>query len=166
VKRGLADDALARKSVSSMTQLNKKAAELMIEDGSIHAATDISGFGFLGHASEMIEGSGMEMIIYASQVPFFPGIQQLAENGILPGGLHRNKQFRLPMIDVVATCPAWLLDVFFDPQTAGGLLISLPSDAAEQLLEKMHQEGIAEAAIVGEVSAAAAEGGGVIRVLA
>ena len=163
LKGGLVDDALASKSVTSMTQLNKKAAELMIEAGNIHAATDITGFGFLGHACEMIDGSGMEMLIYASKVPLFPGIQHLAERGIVPGGLLRNKQFRLPMIDVAAACPPWLLDVLFDPQTAGGLLMSLPSAGAERLLARMHQEGITEAAIVGEVVASA---GGGIRVLA
>ena len=162
LKRGLVDEELAGKSVRAMTQLNKRAAELMIEVGDVHAATDITGFGFLGHACEMIEGSGLEMVIYASQVPYFPGIQQLAENGIVPGGLHRNKQFRLPMIDVAASCAPWLLDVFFDPQTAGGLLISLPSRDAERLLDRMHQEGITEAAIVGEVVSSVGE---VIRVL-
>lgn len=162
LKRGLVDNALADISVSSMTQLNKTAAELMIAAGNVHAATDITGFGFLGHACEMIEESGLEMIIYASQVPYFPGIQGLAEGGIVPGGLQRNKQFRLPMLDVAASCPSWLLDILFDPQTAGGLLISLPSDDAGRLLDKMHQKGITEAAIVGEVVAAA---GSPIRVL-
>ena len=163
LKRGMVEDELAAISVSSMTRLNKQAAELMIEAGNVHAATDITGFGFLGHACEMMEGSGLSMIISASQVPFFPGVQRLAENGIVPGGLHRNKQFRLPMIAVDSACPPWLLDILFDPQTAGGLLIALPADDAEQLLERMHQEGIADAAIVGEVVAAA---DGVIRVLA
>jgi selenide,water dikinase len=163
LKRGLADDALADKSVRSMTQLNKKAAELMVAAGNVHAVTDITGFGFLGHACEMIEASGLEMVIYATKVPFFPGIQKLAENSIVPGGLHRNREFRLPMIDVAASCPPWLLDILFDPQTAGGLLLSLPSDDAERLLVRMHHEGITEAAIVGEVVAST---GGGIRVLA
>ena len=162
LKRGMANDVLAGKSVSSMTQLNKIAAELMIEVGNVHAVTDITGFGFLGHACEMIAGSDMEIIIHASKVPFFPGIQQLAENGILPGGLTRNKQFRLPMIEVDHSCAPWLLDVFFDPQTAGGLLISLSADSAEQLLDRMHREGITEAAIVGEVASSA---GAVIRIV-
>jgi selenide,water dikinase len=163
LKRGMVEDELAAISVSSMTRLNKQAAELMIEAGNVHAATDITGFGFLGHACEMMEGSGLTAIIYASRVPFFPGLQSLAENGIIPGGLHRNKQFRLPMIAVDSSCPPWLLDILFDPQTAGGLLISLPSDDSEHLLARMHQEGITEAAIVGEVVAATES---MIRVIA
>ncbi len=153
VKRGLAGEALVAEAISSMTQLNKKAAELMIETGNVHAVTDVTGFGFLGHACEMIEGSNLQMIIYASRVPLFAGIQALAEKGVMPGGLQRNKQFRLPMIEVDAACPSWLLDVLFDPQTAGGLLISLPAAEAEKLLAGMHREGIS-ASLVGEIVAA------------
>lgn len=162
LKRGVADSALVQKSVASMTQLNRKAAELMIETGSVHAATDITGFGFLGHACEMVEESSLEMILYASRIPLFAGVKQLAEQGVMPGGLHRNKQYRLPMIKVDTACPPWLLDVLFDPQTAGGLLISVPSAVAEKLVEKMRKEGVTEASLVGEV-VASTKGG--IRVL-
>ena len=153
LKRGMADQALVEKSISSMTQLNKKAAELMTESGAVHAATDVTGFGFLGHACEMIEDSDFQMIIYASQVPFFPGIRELAEKGIVPGGLRRNQQFRMPMIEVADSCPPWLTDVLFDPQTAGGLLMSLPAKEADRLLGRLHDEGLTEAAIVGEIVA-------------
>lgn len=151
LKRGMADDALSAISVKSMTQLNRKAAELMLEVGGIHAVTDITGFGFLGHACEMMEESSLEMTIHALQVPIFPGIKELVEKGIMPGGLQRNKQFRLPMINVDDGCPSWLLDVLFDPQTAGGLLISLAATEADNLLTGMHRAGLTDAAIVGEV---------------
>jgi selenide,water dikinase len=151
LKAGMAESSLIAKSVNSMTTLNKMAAELMLEAADLHAATDITGFGFLGHACEMVEESDIGMLVYASKVPFFPEVQKLAEKGIMPGGLHRNKKFRMSMIDVDASCPEWLLDVLFDPQTAGGLLISLPPDQADKLLVKMHREGIGDAAIVGEI---------------
>ena len=151
LKRGMADNSLVSRAVNSMTTLNKRAAELMLEAAELHAATDVTGFGFLGHACEMVEGSNVGMIVYGSKVPFFPEIRELAEKGIVPGGLQRNKKYRLPMIDVGASCPEWLLDVLFDPQTAGGLLISLPPDQADKLLVKMHRDGIEEAAIVGEI---------------
>ena len=153
LKRGMADQALVEKSISSMTQLNKKAAELMVESGSVHAATDVTGFGFLGHACEMIEDGNLQMIIYASLVPFFPGVRELAEKGIVPGGLRRNQQFRMPMIEVADSCAPWLIDVLFDPQTAGGLLTSLPAAEADRLLVRLQSEGLTEAAIVGEIVA-------------
>lgn len=151
LKRGMVDDALSAISIKSMTQLNRKAAELMLEVGGIHAVTDITGFGFLGHAGEMMEESSLEMTIHALQVPIFPGIKELVEKGIVPGGLQRNKQFRLPMINVDDGCPSWLFDVLFDPQTAGGLLISLAATEADNLLTGMHRAGLTDAAIVGEV---------------
>lgn len=156
VKGGIADSSLVEKSVRAMTSLNKLAAELMAEAAAVHAATDITGFGFLGHACEMVEGSDTGMIVYGSRVPFFTEIKELAEKGVVPGGLVRNKKFRLPMLDVSSSFPEWMLDVLFDPQTAGGLLISLPSELADKLVEKMHQEGLAEAAIVGEIVASPA----------
>lgn len=153
LKRGIATPALVEKSIKSMTTLNRKAAELMSEVGGVHAVTDITGFGFLGHACEMIEDSSLRMIISASQVPIFPEIHELIEKGIVPGGLQRNKKFRFPLLNVSVDCPTWLLDALFDPQTAGGLLISLPPQEAEQLLARMHQENMAEASIVGEIVA-------------
>lgn len=155
LKRGKADASLTAESVRSMTQLNKKAAELMVEAGTVHAVTDITGFGFIGHACEMMEGSEMQMTISASCIPTFAGIRPLVEAGVIPGGLLRNKQFNLLKIQADPDCPSWLLDVLFDPQTAGGLLISLPAADADTLLVRMHQEGIAEAAIVGEITASA-----------
>ncbi len=151
LKAGLATEALVAKSTACMTTLNKKAAELMLEMPDIHACTDITGFGFLGHACEMIENSDRGMLIHASSFPFFPEIQELVEKEIVPGGLERNREYRAKLIEVDPSCPDWMVDIMFDPQTAGGLLIALPENQAETLIAKMHGSGIAEAAIVGEV---------------
>ena len=151
LKGGVADEGLVARSVKSMTILNKRTMELMTEMPDVHACTDITGFGFLGHTCEMVEGSDVGVQVYASAVPYFPGIRELVEMGVVPGGLYRNKTFRMNMIEVDPSCPNWLIDILFDPQTAGGLLISLPSEQAEALIKKMHAEGVEEAAIVGEV---------------
>ena len=161
LKGGEADPALVARAVACMTTLNRKAAELMTETAGVHACTDVTGFGFLGHALEMIEGSETGMRIRAAAVPFFPGIRRFVEEGTIPGGLIRNRQFREKQIEIGPDCPDWLVNILFDPQTAGGLLIALPEEAAEGLLRKMHAAGIAEASIVGEVTAAPA---GKIRV--
>jgi selenide,water dikinase len=151
LKGNAAAPQLLLKAVDSMTRLNKKAAELIVEHGGIHACTDITGFGFLGHASEMIEDSSVGLRINSAAVPIFNSLKKLVEEGFVPGGLYRNKDFRIAQIEAADTCPAWLLDVFFDPQTAGGLFFSLPALQAPILLEKMHHAGIVDAAIVGEV---------------
>ena len=151
LKGGQIDPQLLRKAVDSMTCLNKKAAELIMENGSIHACTDITGFGFLGHACEMVEGSTVGLRINSATVPVFNGLKTLVEEGFVPGGLYRNKEFRISQIEAADSCPAWLLDVFFDPQTAGGLFFSLPAELAASLVEKMHSAGIGGAFVVGEV---------------
>lgn len=151
LKGGQADPQLLLKAVDSMTRLNKQAAELIVENGGIHACTDITGFGFLGHAGEMVEGSPVGLRINSTAVPIFHGLKKLVEEGFVPGGLYRNRDFRIAQIEAANSCPAWLLDIFFDPQTAGGLFFSLPALLAPKLIEKMHQAGIGDAAIVGEV---------------
>lgn len=154
LKEGLAGAALVARSIDCMTTLNNRAAELMTETDDVHACTDVTGFGFLGHALEMAEGSGVGLRIDAAAVPFFPEIRSFVEEEIVPGGLIRNRTFCEKKILVGAACPGWLIDILFDPQTAGGLLIALSPGAAQGLLERMHAAGIDAAAIVGEVVSA------------
>jgi selenide,water dikinase len=148
-----ADPTLVERAVRAMTTLNRGAAELMTQMPEIHACTYGTGFGLLGHACEMIEGSDVGLRIEASAVPYFDGGRELVEGGYAPGGLYRNKDFRMPMIDVDPSCPEWLLEILFDPQTSGGLLIALPAGDAETLAGKMREAGIVDAAVVGEVVA-------------
>jgi selenide,water dikinase len=125
----------------------------MTATSGVHACTDITGFGFLGHACEMVAESGVGMKINAATVPFFNEIRDFVEDGIVPAGLHRNRNFRMSMIDRKTGFPDWLVDIFFDPQTAGGLLIALAADQAEGLAAKMRAQGLSDAAIVGEIIA-------------
>jgi selenide,water dikinase len=152
IKGGMADERAVAGIVESMSTLNRKAAELM-QDAGVHACTDITGFGLLGHASEMVEGTDVGMVIQAAAVPLFPGAKELAEMGMIPGGLHRNRDFRKNMVDIAGNVPQYLADILFDPQTSGGLLIAVPESKALRLLEKLHEENVSEAAIIGEVVA-------------
>jgi len=138
-------------AVTCMTNLNKKASETMIKAGDVHACTDITGFGLLGHACEMIEGSDVGFKINSAAVPVFKGVQELMETGFVPGGLYRNRDFQINKIVKEKSCPDWLFDVLFDPQTAGGLFFSLPANKAQNLVKKMRAAGIGDAAVVGEV---------------
>jgi len=140
-----------RKAVSMMTSLNKKASEMMVAASDIHACTDITGFGLLGHACEMIEGDTVGLRINSSALPVFDGVRDLMETGFVPGGLYRNRDFRIDQIVKEKSCPDWLFDLLFDPQTAGGLFFSLPADKAQNLVETMRASGITGAAVIGEV---------------
>ena len=152
IKSGVASARAEARIVKSMTTLNRKAAELM-QEADVSACTDITGFGFLGHAGEMIDGSDVGMVIHSAAVPFFPEAREYAEKGIIPGGLNRNRDFRAHMVTMAKTVPDYLADILFDPQTSGGLFIAVAPEKAEKLLASMHREGIPEAALVGEVVA-------------
>jgi selenide, water dikinase len=151
LKGGMVDEALIAKSITAMTTLNKTAAELMMETPDVHACTDITGFGLLGHVAEMIEGTDVGMMIFANSVPIFAEIRELVEMGLVPAGLYRNRAFRNAVVDIDPACPDWMVDIFFDPQTAGGLLIALAANQAECLISKMHACGVWEAAVIGEI---------------
>lgn len=152
IKGGMAGDKATAKIVKSMTTLNRTASELMQKVG-VHACTDITGFGLLGHAAEMIECTEVGMVIDSASVPFFPEAKELAEMGMIPGGLHRNRDFRKDMVDIRKKVPQYLQDILFDPQTSGGLLIAVPEKKASRLLERLHKKGVTEAVVIGEVAA-------------
>lgn len=150
LKAGMADDRSVAQSIECMSTLNKKAAELMTE-AEVHACTDVTGFGLLGHACEMIEGEDVGMVIYPSVVPLLPGTEDFAAMGLIPGGTIRNRDFRLSMIERAAEISDEKLLILFDAQTSGGLLVSVPEPKVHALLKRLHQEGVKEAAIIGEV---------------
>jgi selenide,water dikinase len=150
LKGGMVDEATIDKVTRCMATLNRRASELMQEIG-VNACTDITGFGLLGHGCEMIEGTEAGMAIDSAVVPYFPEAKGLAEMGLVPGGLHRNRDFRAHMVKISEQVPVYLTDIFFDPQTSGGLLISLPAKKATELIGLMHNEGINDAAIIGEI---------------
>jgi selenide,water dikinase len=152
LKGGMTDEATVARAISCMTTLNRRASELMQEAG-VSACTDITGFGLLGHACEMIEGTRVGMLIYADKVPYLAAAKELAEMGLVPGGLYRNRDFRAHMVEISNKVPAYLADILFDPQTSGGLLISVPVEKAPALIGRMRDEGINEAAIIGEITA-------------
>jgi selenide,water dikinase len=152
LKGGKASAVAVTKVRESMVRLNRKASELMMTV-EVHACTDVTGFGFLGHACEMIEGSDVGMIINSSEIPFFAEAREYAEMGLLPGGLHRNREFRRCMVEIGEEVPPFMQDILFDPQTSGGLLTAVPDNQVLSLLTRMHEEGIKDAAIVGAVVA-------------
>jgi selenide,water dikinase len=152
IKGNMADEGAVARITMSMSTLNLRASELMQAAG-VNACTDVTGFGLLGHAAEMIEGTNVSLVIESAAVPFFPEAKELAEAGMIPGGLYRNRDFRKSMVDIASEVPGYLADILFDPQTSGGLLIAVPAPKAPLLLDKLHQAGISEAAIIGEVVA-------------
>ncbi len=155
LKAGKASKQAVAEITESMAALNRKASALMLEIG-VHACTDVTGFGLLGHAAGMIEGTDAGMVINSAAVPVFSEVRTFYEMGYTPGGLKRNRDFRIGMVEAARGVPDYMMDILFDPQTSGGLLIAAAEPKALVLLERMRKEGITEAAIIGEVVASPA----------
>lgn len=150
IKGGLASALLVERVTRAMATLNRAAAEVM-QDFPVHACTDITGFGFLGHLAEMVSGSGFGVRIESAAVPVFPDTEGFANLGILPAGAHRNRDYRQKMIDFAPSVSRSLQDILFDPQTSGGLLISVSGPDAEPMRSALIEMGVQDASIVGEV---------------
>jgi len=150
LKGGMASEDSVRKIVESMTALNRKAAQWMQTFGA-HACTDITGFGFIGHALEMAMASQVGMVIQSENIRLFPEAVQYARTGLIPGGAHSNRQFFSCRVDVDPGVPSVLIDLLYDPQTSGGLFISLPSEQAERLVATLQEKENIDSSIVGKV---------------
>lgn len=150
IKAGEAKPRLVKKLTQSMATLNRAASEAMMAVG-VHACTDITGFGLLGHACEMLEDTEVGIVIDSKQVPFFPEAKKFVESGFVPGGMQRNRDFRKKIISIASSVPDYLQAVLFDPQTSGGLLIAVSKTKSSRLLKALHAGGVSNAAIVGEV---------------
>jgi len=151
IKGELASEEATTRVTRYMVALNRKPADLMQATG-VHACTDITGFGLLGHACEMIQDSKVGMEIRSALVPLLPEVAEFAQMGLVPAGTYRNKEFRSCMVKPAADVPVWMLDALFDPQTSGGLLISVSPQKAETLIKELHQANVKDAAIIGEVT--------------
>ena len=136
-------------ATESMAILNKAAAEVM-KNFPVNACTDITGFGFLGHTSELSVGSKKDIEIYSSKVPLLSDAAEAARMGLIPAGAYSNRNY-LTGISFEAHVAENIRDVLYDPQTSGGLLISVPEKEASDLVEALITAGVYSAAIVGRV---------------
>ena len=152
IKRGKAEAAWIRDAVRSMTTLNKAAAEVVTSSPGfeVHGMTDVTGFGMIGHAREMAIGSGVGMRIHASRVPLLEGALECVRAGYVPGGLKANRTFAESCVEYDAAVPEEIRTLLYDPQTAGGLLISVAEKDAERLVAALRNAGI-DAVEIGEV---------------
>ncbi len=146
----MVDEETIAKVTKCMVTLNDKASELMQEVG-VHACTDITGFGLVGHACQLARNSRVGINIRLASIPFFPEASEFAKRGLCPAGLHRNREFYSTVVKIANEVPSHLQDILFDPQTSGGLLISLHPGKAELLLDRLRQLGVEEAAMIGDV---------------
>lgn len=149
IKRNAVGAELAAIVTAQMAQLNKKASELMLRFDA-HAATDVTGYGLLGHALEIARASRVTIRIYSERLPLMPEALKLAEAGMIPGGAKANREFVQGHATIAETIDKNLVHVMFDPQTSGGLLISILEERAE-LFEQESEKQNVFAQLVGQV---------------
>ena len=151
IKKGKAEPAWIDAAVQSMTTLNKKAAEV-VQEGQfrIHSMTDVTGFGLIGHAREMALASDVSLELCASRIRLLDGALECVRAGYIPGGLKNNRDFAECLVGYNDGVSEELRTILFDPQTAGGLLISVAADDADRLVSTLSSAGVS-AAQIGEV---------------
>ena len=150
IKAGMASADLTIKATHLMASLNRDAAEIMSRFD-VHACTDVTGFGLIGHLAEMVCGSSMSVRVFSEKVPVIPEALEFASMGLIPAGAYKNREFRESMIGFAETVERSRQDVLVDPQTSGGLLISVGSVQADALVKALQDAGIGDTAEIGEV---------------
>jgi selenide, water dikinase len=150
IKGGLASGEIIENVTRLMAALNKDAAEIM-NDYPVHACTDITGFGLLGHLAEMVVDSNYGIEIWSEKIPVIPKALEYAGMGFVPAGAYKNREFRESMVDFAPPVDRLIQDILFDPQTSGGLLICVNRESADDLVDSLKKKGINDATIIGEV---------------
>jgi selenide,water dikinase len=135
-------------AVTSMTTLNKDASAIM-RGFTVHACSDVTGYGLLGHGQEMASGSGLTLVFESKALPVLYGAATLAEQGHITGGCKRNRDYLQDKIAIDRSVKAGLVEIAFDPQTSGGLLIAVPQAEAAALVEALRAGGVEVATVVG-----------------
>ena len=150
-KAGLTEPATFKALVETMSMLNADAAKIAREFP-VHACTDITGFGFLGHTCEMAQGSHLTAEIDANALPLLPQAADMAAMGIIPAGAYHNRSHFAELVEIAGSVPLALSDVLFDPQTSGGLLYAVPEKDAQALFGRL-RDALPTVAIVGQMKA-------------
>ena len=148
LKKGKASKESVQASVASMITLNDTASKIM-RNYPVHACSDITGYGLLGHALEMASGSSVTLILESAKLPILHRAPRLAEKGYLTGGCKRNRDYLQDKITVDKSIREGLVEVAFDPQTSGGLLIAVAQKYAAKLVDELQANGVKAATAVG-----------------
>lgn len=155
VKVDLLDQKTVGRMIAEMASLNKDAAYCMKEAG-VHCATDITGFGFLGHLGEVTAASRVTAEIWADQIPVWPETVEFAKMGLIPAGSYANQEHMKERAQFASDVPVFMRDILFDPQTSGGLLMTVPEKRLDILTDALRKRGVGYA-VVGRLLQGAGE---------
>jgi selenide,water dikinase len=150
IKGGVASPEIIASITRLMATLNSDAARVM-NSFPVSACTDITGFGLLGHLAEMLSNASMGIRLESKAIPIIPEAIEYAKSGFIPGGAFKNKAFRSSLLTLAPNIDTLLVDILFDPQTSGGLLMGVDKSVAADLLVSLKADGVSESAIIGDV---------------
>ncbi|MCA3008566.1 MAG: selenide, water dikinase SelD [Phycisphaerales bacterium] len=148
IKRDTASPDLIARAMAQMATLNKAACEAVL-DLPVHGATDVTGFGFVGHSCEMAEGAGLALAVEAAALPLLDGVLDVVRAGVMSGGCSRGKQHYGPRVAIGAGVDAAVADLVFDAETSGGLLLAVPESAVGKFVQRLRDAGAISQAVVG-----------------
>lgn len=149
IKGEMASELVVSRAANSMATLNKAARDAMMRVG-IESATDVTGFGLLGHTMEMAEGSGVAIELWSEALPVLTGVEELAQMGLIPGGAYSNRDYLKDRISFSDEIDEWIRDLMYSPETSGGLVIAVTPERKADL-ERAFKELEVKAAAVGRV---------------
>jgi selenide,water dikinase len=149
IKRGLASAETIERAVGVMAMLNRAASEAMLANGNVHAATDVTGFGLLGHLSEMLGTGEVGVQVETAAVPVLDEAWDFVRRDVVPGGTRRNLTSVAPLVDWSERISSEQQLVLADAQTSGGLLMAVDPASAEFLLADLHTKGVTAATRIG-----------------
>ena len=150
IKGGIASETAYNKAVKNMATLNKYSGEIAVKYD-INACTDITGFGIMGHGYEMAEGSKVTLKLWKDSIPYIEEAKEYASMGLVPEGAYNNRAYLQGKYELIGV-EQWMEDILFDPQTSGGLLLSLSKEQGQKLLEELKENNV-ESWIIGEAVA-------------
>ncbi|MFN9707287.1 MAG: selenide, water dikinase SelD [Planctomycetota bacterium] len=148
IKRDKASPELIARAMAQMATLNKAACEAVL-DLPVHGATDVTGFGFVGHSCEMAEGAGLALAVAAAALPLLDGVLDVVRAGVMSGGCNRGKQHYGPRVAIGPAVDPALADLVFDAETSGGLLLAVPESAVGKFVQRLRDAGAISQAVVG-----------------
>ena len=150
IKGEVASENAYREAVASMSTLNEFGKKAIDRTENVHSVTDITGFGLLGHSLEMAEGSGVTIRIFSGDVPYIEEAKEYSQMGLIPEGAYNNRRFIGNKVEFSKDVTEYMMDILFDPQTSGGLLISVSRESADKLIKELSESPV-KFGVVGEV---------------
>jgi selenide,water dikinase len=152
IKADLASDEEVKSAVQIMAHLNRASSEIMAQTGGVHACTDVTGFGLIGHLYNICKYSNVSIRLFVERIPIIKGAENYSKMGLLPAGAHANRKFYQSHINATSNISDSLLDLLYDPQTSGGLLACIDPEKIDPLLDELSKKGESWCKVIGEVS--------------